>query len=71
MWSASPLVFHGPQIHSRREMSDPHRVIPVDVASAPFGPCELQTPQRAGLGQNAAAFVHNNAEMEKNKSRER
>lgn len=49
------------EVSARGDMSDAHRVEPVDVAARPLGPGQLQTPEGAGLGSDGAALVHHDA----------
>ena len=43
------------------DVSDTHRMEPVDVAARPFSPGQFQPPQRSGLGRDGTTLVHHNA----------
>lgn len=50
------------EVPSRGNVSDTHRVEPVDVTAGPLGPGQLQTPKGAGLRRDGAALIDHNAE---------
>ena len=50
-----------PEVEAGGDVSDPHGVVPVDVAARPLDARQLQPPQRPRLLHHRPALVHNDA----------
>ena len=55
-------VLPDPKVEAGGDVSDPHGVVPVDVAARPLDPRQLQPPQGPSLLHDGAALVHDDAE---------
>ena len=54
-------IDQGAQIEACGDVPDPRGMVPVQVASRPLGPRQLDAPQRPGLRQHTPTLVHQNA----------
>ena len=54
-------IFVDAEVQAGGDVSQPHRVVPVDVAAGPLDPGHLQTPEGPGLLHYTATFVDDNA----------
>ena len=51
-----------PEVEAGGDVSDPHRVVPVDVPARPLYTGQLQPPERPRLLHDGAAFVDDDAD---------